>query len=189
MRRVADGFARRGVTVVTFDFPYIARGSGRPDPGAVLEEAFAAIWHEVTRAVPAGTRLFAGGKSMGGRIGSQLAARGGFAPPPAGLLFFGYPLHPPRQPAKRRDRHLPLIGVPMLFVHGSRDPFGTPDEMERLMTSLPGARLHLVDGGNHSLEAPKRMDPDDQSVERALDLAAAWMGGETDGPPAATVPL
>lgn len=189
MRRVADGLAARGVTIVTFDFPYIAAGSRRPDPGAVLEEAFAAVWHEVTRAVPAGTRLFAGGKSMGGRISSQLAARGGFVPPPAGLVFFGYPLRPPRQPAKRRDRHLPRVGMPMLFVHGARDPFGSPADMEMLVATLPSAHLHLVDGGNHSLEAPKRIDPDGRSVARALDLVAAWIGGRPAGPPAATVPL
>jgi predicted alpha/beta-hydrolase family hydrolase len=189
MRAVADGFARRGVSIVTFDFPYVEAGRRRPDSGPELEAAFADVWRDAVRDLPPRTRLFAGGKSMGGRIASQLAARDGFTPAPAGLVFFGYPLHPPRQPARRRDRHLPRIGVPMLFVHGTRDPFGSPDEMHALVDHLHGADLHLVEGGNHSLEAPKRMDPGGQSLEGALDRAAAWIRGHRGGPPAPTVPL
>ncbi len=100
--------------------------------------------------------MIAAGKSMGGRIASQVAAKGGFDPPPAALVFFGYPLHPPNQPAKRRDEHLPRVTAPMLFLHGTRDPFGSPDEMRELVASLPGATLQLIDGGDHSLVVKRK---------------------------------
>src|SRR5262245_36220586 len=96
MVRVAKGLATRGVQVLTFNFPYIERGKSVPDPGPVLESAYADVWKD------AGAR-FAGGKSMGGRIASQVAAKKGFTPPAAGLVYFGYPLHPPGKPDQRRD--------------------------------------------------------------------------------------
>lgn len=174
MRRVAQGLADRGVRVVTFDFPYRADGRRVPDPGPVLERAFGEIWRSVATA---GVRLFAGGKSMGGRISSQAAAAGLFEPPPAGLVFFGYPLHPPGKPAQRRDRHLPSVGVPMLFLHGTRDPFGSPEEMRALVEGLPHATLELVEGGDHSLVTPKRQDSSGAGRDHALDVAAAFVRG------------
>jgi predicted alpha/beta-hydrolase family hydrolase len=96
-------------------------------------------------------------------------------PPPAGLVYFGYPLHPPGKPAQRRDRHLPAVTAPMLFVQGSRDPFGSPDEMQALVAALPQASLQLLEGGDHSIAAARRADRDGQLLERAMDLASAWM--------------
>jgi predicted alpha/beta-hydrolase family hydrolase len=174
MQRTAHGLVARGVMVVTFDFPYKAEGRKLPDPGTVLEAAFATVWRDVVRESK-GARMFAGGKSMGGRISSQLAARGGFDPAPSGLVFFGYPLHPPGKPAQRRDRHLPAIEIPMLFLHGERDGFGSPDEMTALVGGLRHAELDLVAGGDHSLIAPKRQDPDGAAFERVLDRAATWI--------------
>jgi predicted alpha/beta-hydrolase family hydrolase len=169
MVRVAEGLAARGVHVVTFDFPYKASGRSVPDPPVVLERAFADVWRD------AGAR-FAGGKSMGGRIASQAAAKHALAPLPTGLVYFGYPLHPPGKPAQRRDAHLSDIDAPMLFLHGTRDPFGSPDEMRDLVATLgPRATLHLVDGGDHSLVLPKRQDPKGQSLEQAMDVAASWI--------------
>jgi predicted alpha/beta-hydrolase family hydrolase len=173
MTRVARGLADRGVTVVTFDFPYIEAKRRVPDPAPKLEDAFCAVWLEV--AASARGKIFAGGKSMGGRISSQAAARGLLDPSPAGLVFFGYPLHPPGKPAQRRDRHLPAVGAPMLFLQGERDPFGTPDEMRGLVARLSGARLEIIDEGDHSLVRPKRADPRGESIDHALDLAAAWI--------------
>ena len=173
MRRAADGLTRRGVHVVTFNFPYMEAGRSAPDRGPVLEEAFQAAWRDGAR--QATGPMFAGGKSRGGRIASQAAARDLFDPPAAGLVFFGYPLHPPGAPAQRRDKHLPQIRVPMLFLHGTRDPFGSPEELTALAATLPLSRLELIDGGDHSLVATKRADPKGQSIERALDLAAAFM--------------
>ena len=174
MTRVADGLERHGIRVVRFNFPYMERGRGAPDPGPVLEEAFASVWREAV-ATADGAPMFAGGKSMGGRIASQAAARGLFVPPPAGLVFFGYPLHPPGKATQRRDAHLPKITLPMLFLHGSRDPFGSPDEMQELVAGLSGSRLEIIAGGDHSLVATKRAEPKGGSVERAVDVAAEWI--------------
>ncbi|MEZ5320201.1 MAG: alpha/beta family hydrolase [Vicinamibacterales bacterium] len=174
IRRVAAGLAARGIAVATFDFPYRAEGRKLPDKGPVLEEAFASAWREVA-AGAAGVPLLAGGKSMGGRIASQAAAGGALVPAPAGLVFFGYPLHPPGRPAQRRDRHLPSITAPLCFLHGTRDPFGTPEEMQALVSTLPLATLALFEDGDHSLVARKRQDPDGRLLDRALDVAAAWM--------------
>jgi len=173
MRRMAEGLIARGVNVITFNFPYKEAGRRLPDPGAVLEQTFAEAWRAA--AVSARGPMFAGGKSMGGRIASQAAAKGLFDPPPTGLVCFGYPLHPPGRPSQRRDRHLPLVTAPILFLHGTRDPFGTPDEMRELAGTLESATLEIIDGGDHSLVAPKKQDPSGASVERALDVAAAWI--------------
>lgn len=168
MRHVAAGFEARGIRVVTFDFPYMAEGRKLPDKTPVLEAAFINAWEGAART--ADGPMFAAGKSMGGRIASMVAARQGFAPASAGLIFFGYPLHPPGKPDQRRDRHLPDITVPMLFMHGTRDPFGTPDEMTALVAGLPGATLHLVDKGDHSL-ITKRGQP---LADDLLDRVQAW---------------
>jgi len=177
MRRLVEGLGRRGVIVVTFDFPYIAAKRKVPDAPAVLEQAFRDQWTSAAR--NAGDRMFAGGKSMGGRIASQVAAAGGFDPAPAGLVFFGYPLHPPGKPLQRRDAHLQQIRAPMLFLQGTRDPFGSPDEMRALVGSLPAATLELIDGGDHSLALSKSRDPKGESLDRAMDVAAAWIREQT----------
>ena len=172
MRQVTQALTAAGLRVVTFNFPYIDAKRGAPDRPAVLEETIARVWREA--AAEAQGPMFAGGKSMGGRIASQVAARVGFDPPAAGLLFFGYPLHPPGRPEQRRDAHLANITAPMLFLQGTRDPFGSPDEMQALVKTLGRlARLEIVDDGDHSLVAPKRTDS--KSLERAIAIAAAWI--------------
>ncbi|TAK16229.1 MAG: alpha/beta fold hydrolase [Acidobacteria bacterium] len=176
MKRVAAGLAERGVQVVLFDFRYIAEGRSVPDRAPVLEATWREVWSGVM--ARAAGPVFAGGKSMGGRIASMVAAHAapnGFDPPPAGLVFFGYPLHPPAKPEQRRDAHLSSIRVPMLFLHGTRDPFGSPEEMEPLVASLPRATLRLCDHGDHSLVAPKKLDPKGALLESAMDFAAEWM--------------
>lgn len=178
MKKVAAGFAERGVQVVLFDFAYVAAGRSVPDKAPVLEATWREVWKGVT--ARATGPVFAGGKSMGGRIASMVAAHApsaGFDPQPSGLIFFGYPLHPPGAPQKRRDAHLPSIKVPMLFLHGTRDPFGSPEEMEPLVASLKGATLRLCDGGDHSLVASKKQDPKGELLSNALDAAAEWMAG------------
>lgn len=176
MTRVAAGLEARGIQVVTFDFPYIQARKSMPDRAPVLEAAWRDIWQGVTSRTTG--KVFAGGKSMGGRMASMVAAHmgsSGFDPAPAGLVFFGYPLHPPAKPQQRRDAHLPHVRVPMLFLHGTRDGFGTPDEMESLAKTLPTATLRLCDQGDHSLVAPKKADPKGQLLEEAMDFAASWM--------------
>lgn len=175
MVRVGTGLAARGISVVTFDFPYMEAGRRVPDRPQVLEARFQAVVAEVAAKPPSTGPLFAGGKSMGGRIGSQAAAAGLLSPAPRGLVFFGYPLHPPGKPGQRRDAHLPSIGRPLLFVQGSRDPFGSPEEMTALVSTLPDTTLELVTGGDHSLKGPKRDDPNGRMLDAALDRAAGWM--------------
>jgi predicted alpha/beta-hydrolase family hydrolase len=175
MRRVGEGLARRGVSVVTFDFPYRLAGRRLPDRSAVLERSYRDAVAVVAADHPE-TRLFVGGKSMGGRIATQVAAAGDLAPAPAGIVCIGYPLHPPGRPTQRRDRHLPGVTPPVLFVQGTRDPFASPDEMTELVGWLPGATLSLVDGGDHSLAVPVRQDPRGAAFEGALDTVAEWIG-------------
>lgn len=175
MTRVAAGLADRGIRVRTFNFPYRDAGRKLPDPAAVLETAMQSAWALMATATPGARVRVAGGKSMGGRIASQTAARGLFDPEAAGLVFFGYPLHPPGKPEQRRDRHLPSLAQPTLFIHGTRDPFGSPEEMRELTATLPGATLDLIEDGDHSLVAPKRTDPAGVALSRALDRAATWI--------------
>jgi predicted alpha/beta-hydrolase family hydrolase len=171
MLRVANGLAAGGVSVVTFEFPYMQARRPRPDHATVLEAAYREIWETLVRETPVGAKFFAGGKSMGGRIASHIAAADGFTPPAAGLVFFGYPLHPPAAPAKRRDAHLQRISAPMLFLHGTRDPFGDPDEMRALTATLPSSHLHLIEGGDHSLQKSRRWE----SVDEAIGIASEWI--------------
>ena len=166
------GLAARGFATATFDFPYMAEGRKVPDRAPVLEAA----WRDAI----AGAReqwpdlpLFIGGKSMGGRIASHVAAQGG-AGPIAGVVFFGYPLHPPGNPAKRRDEHLPLIAEPLLFLQGSRDTFGTSQEIRQLIPSLQRATLHEVADGDHGFKVPKRAGDQGAVIERLFDDVAEW---------------
>lgn len=167
---MATRLAARGLDVVTFDFLYAARGKKLPDRTDLLEACWrAAIASVRARSGLASAPLFLGGKSMGGRIASHVAAAGDGLEV-AGLVFLGYPLHPPAKPAARRDAHLPAVPFPMLFVQGARDPFGDAAEMKRLVKKLPRARLHVVPEGDHSLAIPKRAGAEEQ--ERVLTAAA-----------------
>ena len=112
---------------------------------------------------------------MGGRIASQVAAKG--ADSLAGLVFLGYPLHPPAKPAQLRSAHLPSVPVPMLFVQGERDTFGTPRELAPILGKLTkGTRLYAVDQGDHSLTVPKRLGvPQATVLDTVADVIAEWM--------------
>ena len=174
MIAAAVAFTAAGFETITFDFPYMEAGRRVPDKAPVLERTFAAVAKECcARWLTPDFPYFAGGKSMGGRIASQAAANGLFERDPAGLVFLGYPLHPPAKPEQRRDEHLPKVKPPMLFIHGSRDPFGTPDEMDEVVTPLKRGSLVMIDGGGHSFEAPQR-DGGDRSP-LAFGAAIAWM--------------
>lgn len=175
MVRAARDLAERGLTVATFDFPYITAGRKVPDRAPVLEDA----WRSAIKAfLPTiGTLpLFIGGKSMGGRIASQVASQGD-AGKLSGLVFFGYPLHPPGKPEQRRDVHLPAISEPMLFIQGGRDPFGTGDEIRALLPRLQRAQLHEVIGGDHSFKVPGGKTKQDPALVDVMDTAAAWARG------------
>lgn len=158
IQTVKKGLTARGIHVVTFDFPYMKAGRKLPDKAPVLEAA----WREQIEKHRA-KRLFLGGKSMGGRIASMVAAAG--VDGVEGLVFLGYPLHPPKQPDKRRDAHLPSIAERTLFVQGERDPFGTPSELRPILKKLEKATLLAVKG-DHSFPL----------TEEILDAIAEWIG-------------
>jgi predicted alpha/beta-hydrolase family hydrolase len=117
--------------------------------------------------------LFIGGKSMGGRIASQVAAQG--VSGLAGLVFLGYPLHPPGKPGQRRDAHLRSIREPMLFVQGQRDEFGSEPEIRELLPRLQQAKLHVVPGGDHSLKVRGGASSQDDVFARVSEVVASWM--------------
>lgn len=167
---MATRLADRGLDVVTFNFLYTERGAKLPDRNDALEACWrAAIASVRARGGLPTERLFCAGKSMGGRIVSQVAAADvGLVL--AGLVFFGYPLHPPGKPRARRDAHLPKVPFPMLFVQGSRDAFGDAHEIEQVAAKLPAATVHVVEGGDHSLALKKSAGAAAQ--ERALGAAA-----------------
>ena len=175
MTRAAQRLAERGVSCATFDFAYMAAGRRAPDPPAVLEARWREAIDEAERLFP-GLPLVIGGKSMGGRIASQVAAAG--RPGIAGLVFLGYPLHPPGKPLQRRDAHLPRINEPMLFVQGSRDAFGTADDIRALLPRLQRATLHEVADADHSLKVGGRgHDP----LDGVLDAVAGWIRALSSG--------
>lgn len=152
----ATVMASCGLDAVTFNFPYMEQKRRLPDRAPVLEACYAAVVHETRRRIASARRsLVIGGKSMGGRIATQLAASDG-ALPVKGLVLLGYPLHPPGRPQQRRDAHLPQVHRPMLFVQGSRDAFGTPAELDPVLATLsPPPTLHVVEDGDHSFALPR----------------------------------
>lgn len=169
MVRAAKGLAARRIVCATFDFTYMEAHRRAPDPAPALEARWRAAIDAAGKTLPA-LPLFIGGKSMGGRIASQVAAQGGTGI--AGLVFLGYPLHPPGKPQQRRDAHLPQIAEPMLFVQGSRDAFGTADEIRALLPRLQRATLHEVPQADHSFKVPRGGgDP----IDGILDGVAGWI--------------
>ena len=172
MVRVATGLAERGLSTATFDFAYMSTGRKVPDRAPVLEAA----WREAIESARSefeGLALYIGGKSMGGRIASHVASQGG-AGPLVGLIFLGYPLHPPGRPDQRRDAHLPAITEPMLFVQGSRDAFGSGDEIRQLLPSLQHATLQEIQGGDHSFKVPGGASQQAPVLTAIMDVVAAW---------------
>jgi hypothetical protein len=177
MEAVARGLAARGFLVMRFNYPYRERAARErrdvpPDRADVLEAAHAAALAALVER--AGTRrVMLAGKSMGGRISTHLAAKGEHC---AGLVLFGYPLHPPKQPAKTRSEHFPAIAQPALFLQGTRDEFA---ELELLRTALARyggrATLEVIEGADHGFHVPKKSGrTDDEVRELLLDRVARW---------------
>jgi uncharacterized protein len=176
MVMVAGGLAARGFDVMTFNFLYMEQKRHVPDPKARLESCYQAVIKvALTHRKLKKNRLVIGGKSMGGRIASQVAAA---APEGiAGLVFLGYPLHPPGRPDKLRTDHLPDIQAPMLFVQGARDAFGTEAEISALIKQLHlPATLFSIEGGDHSFKVPKRAGiPQATVYEMIMDRVTEWV--------------
>jgi predicted alpha/beta-hydrolase family hydrolase len=170
MKVAAAGLAARGLRVVRFNFPYMEQGRKSPDKAPILEGTFVAVAEHLGTPDP----LFLGGKSMGGRIASMATAEGLEC---SGLVFHGYPLHPPGRPDRIRKDHLMKIEVPMLFIEGTRDPFCPLETLEAVRREL-SLRFDLVviDDGDHSFKVRKssgRSTPD--AWAEVIDVTADWV--------------
>ena len=171
--QTANALRARGVGVVRFNFLYKEKKSGRPDPMPRLRETFSAVVARAREELKPAT-LIIGGRSMGGRAGSMLAAEGFECD---ALLLLAYPLHPPGKPDQLRDEHLPAIRVPVICFNGTRDPFCTPALMETVLKRVTTDwAMHWVEGADHSFHVPKssgKTDP--QVVDEIADTASAWV--------------
>ncbi len=167
---LAQYLADVGISTVRFQFPYMEERKRRPDQPKLLEET----WREVIRTVrPSSGRLVIGGRSMGGRIASQVVAHGTDVD---GLALFAYPLHPPSNPEKSPDSHLPDIKVPTLFCSGTRDSFATAEELEAAASKVPKAVVHQLEGADHGFAVLKSSGRTRTEVwSEAADSLLAWL--------------
>jgi uncharacterized protein len=171
---LADGLAERGVATLRFQFPYMERGSKRTDPPAVAHSAVRAAVAEAGRLAPR-LPLFAGGKSFGGRMTSQAQAVAPLAGV-SGLVFLGFPFHPPGRPSEERAQHLYDVRIPMLFLQGTRDDFGELPLVQKITGELGAlASLELIPDADHSFHVPARTGRKDAEVlSDILDTTVAW---------------
>ncbi len=175
MSAVADGLAERGIATLRYQFPYMERGSKRPDAPRVAQATVCAAVAEASRLAP-GLALLAGGKSYGGRM-TSLAQAAAPLPGVHGLVFLGFPLHPPGRPTDERGKHLFDVQIPMLFLQRSRDEFADLQLLEPLLKQL-GARatLKLLADADHSFHVPARTGRKDSQVRaEILDAMADWI--------------
>jgi len=173
---VADGLAERGVTTLRFDFPYMERRRRLPDPMPVLERAYRAAIAALRAHLPERAAVVIGGKSMGGRVATHLAAKG---EPISGVVLLGYPLHPPKQKERLRDAHLPNVSVPMLFLQGTRDALCDLTLLRPILAKVGDrATLHVFEGGDHSLDVLKSSGRTRAEVHaEVVTTIADWLTG------------
>ena len=174
--RLAQALNERRVATYRYEFLYMEKGAGRPDSPAVAEARVREAALEAARAAP-GLPLFAGGKSFGGRMTSQAQAREPL-PGVRGLVFLGFPLHPPGRPGTSRAEHLSQVSIPMLFLQGTRDDFAGLDLLRPIVQGVgASATLHIVEGGDHSFKVLKRTGRTETDVLNELaDTITAWAG-------------
>lgn len=169
----ADALRAAGLSTLRFTFPYQEAGRRMPGPAAHAVAAWAAAAAAVEHLAPA-LPLFASGKSYGGRMASMAAAEGAIEP--AGLVYLGYPLHPPGRADKPRVEHLPRITAPQLFVSGTRDPFVDPHaQLTAAVATCVDADLRWIEGGGHSFEVAGRKRPAAQVAADLVPAIVAWM--------------
>ncbi len=177
MEAVAQRLAARGVASFRYHFPYMEAGRRGPNPAAVLMKTARSAVSEATRLVP-GLPLVAGGKSMGGRMTSSAAAKEPL-PGVLGLAFFGFPLHAPGKRSAERGGHLSDVGLPMLFLQGSRDKLADLELLRPLIDGLqPPPELHVVEDADHGFHVPKRSGRTDEDVlDELCDVFVTWLDG------------
>src|SRR5437762_5290801 len=177
LETIARALAEREVATLRYQFPHMERRASRPDPPAVAAATVRAAAAEAARLAP-GLPLVAGGKSFGGRMTSTAQAE---EPLPGvwGLVFLGFPLHPPGRPADARAEHLARVQIPMLFLQGTRDDFADLKLLQPVVKRLgERATLHLVEGGDHSFHVLKRSGKTDADVMGELTEAiVVWTTG------------
>jgi len=174
MESLADALADVHVATFRYQFPYLEQHRHVPDSPAVLTStviAAVATAHQLAPTLP----LFAGGKSMGGRMTSQAAAKDSLAPA-RGIVFVGFPLHPPKRPSTKRADHLAQVKLPMLFLQGTRDTLADLTLLRPICGKLgPLATLHIIDSADHAFHVLKRSGKTDSQVLQELaQTTAAW---------------
>jgi predicted alpha/beta-hydrolase family hydrolase len=174
MAKLAEGLAGVGFATLRYQFPYMEQRRRVPDAPAVLTATVVAAVRAAAQAAP-GLPLFAGGKSMGGRMTSQAAAQRPLDGV-RGLVFFGFPLHPPKQPGTKRAEHLAEVTVPMLFLQGTRDALADLKLLRPVCAKLGAlATLHIIEKADHSFHVLKSLGRSDEEVLRELaETAASW---------------
>ncbi len=174
MTSFANDLAERGIATLRYQFPYMERGSKRPDSPKLAQATVRAAVTEASRLVPE-LALFAGGKSFGGRMSSQAQAAAPLAGV-RGLVFVGFPLHPPGKPGHERGAHLFDVRIPMLFLQGTRDEFAELSLLRALAKKLGAqATLTLFDDADHSFHVPARTGKKDAQIRAEVaDSLAAW---------------
>lgn len=176
LEKLAKELAEAGVATLRYQFPYIEQGRRVPDkPEALMATVAAAV--SKAREVAPELPLLAGGKSMGGRMTSQAAARG-LVGGVKGLVFFGFPLHPPNRPGTARAEHLAKVDVPMLFLQGTRDTLADLALLRPICEKLGSrATLHIIQEGDHSFHVLKKAAKTDAEIMKELaETAACWAG-------------
>ena len=178
MLSLANVLRRNGIGVVRFNFLYKEKKSGRPDPMPKLEQTFSAVVDKVRAELDPKTMII-GGRSMGGRAASMMAAKK-FACD--GLLLYAYPLHPAGQPEKLRDAHLPDIDVPVLCFNGTRDALCTPSLMDKAVAGLTNWTMRWIDGADHSFHVLKSSGRTDGEVlDEIGDTSRSWLRSHFGG--------
>ena len=162
-----------GVATLRFTFPYLEAGRRMPGPASHAVATWAAVELAASEHAP-GLPFWASGKSYGGRMASMAAAEGRISP--RGLIYLGYPLHPPGDPAKARVTHLPDVAAPQLFVEGTNDPFIQPlEQLEEAVASCQDAEILWIEGGGHSFEIKGRKRTADEIGAGLAPAVAEWM--------------
>jgi predicted alpha/beta-hydrolase family hydrolase len=171
-----ESLAEHGLLAMKFNFPYREQGRRAPDRAPRLEAAWHAVLEALHRDSLSPRRVFIGGRSMGGRIASHLAAADAAVD---GLVLLGYPLHPAGRPERERSAHLPAVTCPILFVQGSRDRLCSLARLREIIAPLePRARLHVIEEGDHGFAVPKRSGRSGREVSAEIEsVVADWIKG------------